>query len=212
MPFANTWNQEADKFGILNKDHNLIMPVLRKHTKQGLQFMDKVKLKTLGDTPEKRYEMVVDQLKTMNTNVYNAFKNDMIKVMKEKQKKAEKNVNKVMAQLLKKFNDPALQNAMSKYIKKSNVESQFTRDMKKADMQKMKKFVKKYEALDKRVPQDVNKLVKRYKKELLRIDMYWDETMPFGEAMSFSQQKVALAALDRYYKTEIKYRESRNRK
>lgn len=212
MPFASTWNQEADKFGILNKDYNLIMPVLRKHTKQGLKFTDKVKLKTLGDTPEKRYEMAVDQLKTMNMSVYNAFKNDMIKVMKEKQKMAEKNVNKVMAQLLKKFNDPALKNALSKYIKKSNVESQFTRDVKKSILQKMKKFVKKYEALDKRVPQDVNKLVKRYKKELLKIDMYWDETMAFGQAMTFSEQKAALGALDRYYKMEIKYRESRDRK
>ena len=79
-------------------------------------------------------------------------------------------------------------------------------------MQKMKKFVKKYEALDKRVPQDVNKLVKRYKKELLRIDMYWDETMPFGEAMSLSQQKVALDALAGLYKRGIKYHESRDRK
>jgi phosphoenolpyruvate-protein kinase (PTS system EI component) len=174
--------------------------------------MDKVKLKTLGDTPEKRYEMAVEQLQTMNMNVYNAFKNDMIKVMKEKQKKAEKNVNRVMGQLLKKLDDPALKNAMSKYIKKSDIESQFIRNLKKADMQKMKKFIKRYEALDKRVPQDVNALVKRYKKELLRIYSYWDETMPFGEAMSFSEQKFALGSLAGYYKKEIKYRESRARK
>lgn len=207
MPFANTWNDEAEKFGIINRDHNLIMPVLKKYTKKGLKFMDKVKLKTLGDTPEKRYEMAVEQLKTMN--IYNAFKNDMINVMKEKKKKAEKNVNRVMAQLLKKFNDPSVKNAMSKYIKKKDIESQFNRNLKKADIKKMKRFIKMYDALDKRKSGDVNALVKKYKRELLRIDMYWDETMPFGEAMSLDEQKQALSVLAGHYKRGIKYYESR---
>lgn len=202
MPFANTWNQEAAKFGIVNKDYKLIMPVLRKYTKNELKPMEKVMLRTFfGDTPEKRYEMSVKQLKTMN--IYNAFRKDMINVMKEKHKKAEKNVIKTMGQLLKKFKDPALKHAMSEYMKKSNIESQFIRNLKKADMEKMKKFIKRYEELDKKKPQDVNALVKRYKNDLLKIDLYWDETMPFGEAMSLTQQKVALGALAGHYKRRL---------
>lgn len=118
MTFANTWKEEAGKYGITSNDNKLIMPILKEYTNDSriLTKANKNKLKG-NDNPNNRYKLAVRQLKARVA--YNHFRNTMMKAAnKIKQDAARKKAeNRVRAQLIKKLNDPALINALMTHLK-----------------------------------------------------------------------------------------------
>ena len=200
MPFADTWDEEAGKYGIVN-DNAIVMPILREYTKR---FLDKNELKRHGDTPAKRYELSVEQLKARIN--YKSFHNDMMKAMEKKKQMAKKDVNKVKAQLLKKLIDPALKNALSSYLRGNfGIQSVYNRTIEDAYVKSLKKYIREYDDLDKRKPDAVSAMVHKYKDNLKKFGVYWNHRMPYFENdMSFPQQKGALKSLYVHYNNLIK--------
>ena len=118
MKFANTWREEARKYGITANDNKLIMPTLKTYTNDSriLTKANKIKLKG-NDNPNKRYELALRQLRSRveYKHFHNTMMNAVEKIKRDAaRKKAE---NRVRAQLIKKLNDPALINALMTHLR-----------------------------------------------------------------------------------------------
>ena len=118
MIFANTWKEEAGKYGITANNNKLIMTVLKEYTNDSkiLTTADKIKLRG-NDNPNKRYQLALRQLKSRV--VYKQFHNTMMKVSEKIKRDAarKKAENRIRAQLIKKLNDPALINAVMTHLR-----------------------------------------------------------------------------------------------
>ena len=211
MPFANTWKEEAAKYGITANDNKAVMPILKEFTNDPkfLSASDKRGLKGSA-TPAKTYELIVNQLKARVN--YKYFQNAMTKVMKEKKKDDARRVvmNTVKAQMLRKLktHDPALVNALSSILR-GNIGVRYQHDNRRtienAYLYKLKKYVREYDSLDKRKTDDVSEMFHKYEVDLKKIGVYWNrKTKGFNADMPFKSQKVALEKLYVHYKSLIK--------
>lgn len=214
MPFADTWEEEAAKYSITSNDNTIIMPVLKDYTNDPgfLKFLsasDKKNLKS-SKTPAKRYELALYQLKGRIN--YKAFHNDMMKVIKKKRKQdeAQRAVdNTVRAWLIQKMKDKnaALANALMKKTLRGTLGVKYKQNRinEYQQLYKLKTFVRKYDAMDKRKSEHIAKLFDTYKKQLKKIGMYANKhTQGFDKNMTTPQKRAALERLYTRYKSTIK--------
>jgi hypothetical protein len=194
--FAESWAEEKRKMGGISDTDN-VKYVL----KSFMSPIGKIKY-TLGVryTHAQMYNIIKGKI------VYKDFRNEMNKVSKKKREQSNMNVQKVKCQLLDKFNDPALKNAMRTYMKNSGknfgIQSQCQKNLKLAFIEDANMFIKEFEKLNQSDEVSVRNLVEKHKKKLLQLDMYWNETIYYsiGEEMTHKQRMTALKSLDSYYK------------
>jgi hypothetical protein len=135
------------------------------------------------------YRMV----KARNVN-YGAFRKEMDKHIKQNR---QANVNRVKAQLLKRF-PPGVKNAMRMYLpeKGLGVKSQYNKNMENVFIEKGTKYIENMKALNNKTDRELNALVNKHKGLLHYLDMYWP-------GMTRREQLGALRSGIVYYKRRM---------
>lgn len=191
MSFANTWAEEKRKYGIVSdtKDTYLVLTSFRT-----------LKNKIIGLFQERTHAKMYDAIKEKVP--YKDFKKKMIQVVKKRQEDANKNVQKVKAEILKKIDDPALKNALRAHLQKEGknfgIKNKREKELENAFIERadefLSKFHKKYWL---KRGEDEKQLIKKYEEELNMLDMYWPR-------MKERERMIALGSLYDYYTSRKK--------
>ena len=171
MPYANTWSEEKEKFGLRNNVKT--MKALKNMTPR-------------GDTHARMYNTLKERVN------YKTFSNAMKKI-------APANVQTVKAQLLKKFGNRSVVNAMSKYMNKNfKIVNQATRNKENAFIRKANTVLNDIGNLERIRVYRARELVNKYKPTMKYLDMYW-------EGMTARERILALKMVKGYYARRKKY-------
>lgn len=180
MPYANTWTEEKKKYGATDT----------KDTKAILKGLTKRRIFPGLFSHARLYKMVQE-----NAN-YKTFSDKMRKHVVQN---SAANVNRVKAQLLKKFNHPSIVNAMRNHLPKSNmgIKSQYQRNMENRFKEKAMLYLNNTKNINNKSPRDLKNLTEKYKGVLDHIDMYWSN-------MTTNEQKMALKSGISFYRTRLR--------
>ena len=186
MSFANTWAEEKRKYGIVSDT---------KDTYLALKSFRTLKNKIIGLFQEHTHAKMYDTIKEKVP--YTEFKKKMIQVVRKRQEDANKNVQKVKAEILKKIDDPALKNALrahlGKHGKNFGIKNKREKELENAFIERADEFLSKfYKKYWLKRQEDEQKMIEKYKKELIMLDMYWPR-------MKERERMIALGSLYDYY-------------
>lgn len=191
MSFANTWAEEKRKYGIVSDT---------KDTYLALKSFRTLKNKIIGlfqnHTHAKMYDTIKEKVP------YKDFKKKMIQVVKKRQEDANKNVQKVKAEIMKKIDDPAVLNALRTHLQKEGknfgIKNKREKELENAFIERADEFLSKFHMKHwlKR-GEDDKQLIKKYEKELNMLDMYWPR-------MKERERMMALGSLYDYYTSRKK--------
>jgi hypothetical protein len=171
LQYANTWTEEKKKYGATDtKDTKSILKGLTKRRIFPGLFSHARLYKTFSD-----------------------------KMRKHVVQNSVANVNRVKAQLLKKFNHPSIVNAMRNHLPKSNmgIKSQYQRNMENRFKEKAMLYLNNTKNINSKSPRDLKNLTEKYKGVLDHIDMYWSN-------MTANEQKMALKSGISFYRTRLR--------
>jgi hypothetical protein len=193
MRFAGSWAEEKRRYGLGDtKDTKAVL-------KSFLTIFDRATL--LNPTHAKIYDRIKNKVS------YKDFAKKMKEITEKDMADSKRNVKRVKSQLLHAFG-PEMRNAMRTYLKKSGknfgIQNQRQRRMQDVFVEEANAFL---DELSKLHRTDVNKtrqMVQKHKQRLQMIDMYWNETMPFGVEMTHRENLLALDSLKGYYNTRLK--------
>lgn len=192
MSFANTWAEEKRKYGIVGDT---------KDTYLALKSFRTLKNKIIGLFRERTHAKIYDAIK--GKVLYKDFKKKLIQVVGKRQEDANKNVQKLKAEILKKIDDPALKNALRVHLQKHGknfgIKNKRQKELENAFIEKADEFLSKFHKkhwLKRGV--DDGELIKKYKGELQMLDMYWPR-------MNERERMVALGSLYDYYTSRKRF-------
>ena len=186
MSFANTWGEEKRKYGIRSDTRDVYI-ALRSFMTLSNKILGVFHIRTHA----KVYDIIKEKIE------YKDFKKKMIQVLKKKQENSDKNVQKVKAEFLNSLKDPALKQAMYKYLKNQGknfgIKNKRQKELENAFIEKADEFLSKFKKRYwLKAGENEKELIEKYKKELVMLDMYWPR-------MTERERMIALGSLYDYY-------------
>lgn len=190
MSFADTWTEEKRKYGIRSDTKDVYIAL-----RSFMTLHNKILGVFRARTHAKVYDIIKEKIE------HKDFKKKMIQVVRKKQEESNKNVKKVKAELLNTLKGAALKQAMYEYLKQGKdfgIRNQRQKELENAFIENADEFLSKFRKKHwLKESENEKELIKKYKKELSMLDMYWS-------GMSKRERMVALGSLYDYYKSRKK--------